>query len=370
MYDTTANQGDPPDGVNTFHMWDEARGLFYRDDRYLGTSTFWGRGNGWAMAAMAQSLRLLPAADPHRAEYAGKLKAMAASLLPLQGADGCWRASLLNASGFPAPETTGSSYFTFAIAEGIRTGLLPRATYIEPLERAWRCLAETALHADGRFGFCQPIGGSPASTDVNATNDFCVGQFLSAGSAVAQLAGEPEEVPTTALAPRAAPITNLSVVVALTSSKTGHCPEGTALISAAGWDADFNQGARGDYVYLCAATGGMPITALVAFVTPSDAQPFGDCPAGTTKVPGVDRGRNDLNTRSRNVGAMFLCYARQQGQPAVTGLFGVSGGFNGTACPAGSAAVEGAASQGGAGRAFDFDPRGVGLRLCAQRASA
>ena len=105
-------------------------------------------------------------------------------------------------------------------------------------------------------------------------------------------------------------------------------------------------------------------------MTPSDAQPFGDCPAGTAKVPGVDGGRNDLNTRSRNGGAMYLCYARQAGKPPVSGLTGVSGGINGTACPPGSAAVEGAASQGGAGHAFDFDPRGAGLRLCAERDAA
>ena len=66
------------------------------------------------------------------------------------------------------------------------------------------------------------------------------------------------------------------------------------------WDADFNQGAGGDYVHLCASrereAGRSPITEIVAFTTPSAAQPYGDCPTGMAQVTGQPGGGN-LNLR-------------------------------------------------------------------------
>ena len=191
LYNTTANAGDPPDGIRSFHMWSAVDGLFYRDDRFLGTGTFWGRGNGWAITAMARTLQVLPAGaawDAQRAEYTGKLRAMAAALAELQGDDGCWRADLKNATAFPGPEMTGSANFVNGIAFGIADGILDKATYMPVLEKGYSCLTNVALQPSGLFGYCQPIGGSPAAAAANSTSDFCVGQFLLASAAVAKLA--------------------------------------------------------------------------------------------------------------------------------------------------------------------------------------
>ena len=48
---------------------------------------------------MAQVLQTLPAADPRRATYSAMLQTMAASLAPLEGSDGFWRASLADWRG-------------------------------------------------------------------------------------------------------------------------------------------------------------------------------------------------------------------------------------------------------------------------------
>ena len=191
FYNVTANAGNPPDGINSFRMWNDSVKLFYRDDRFLGTNIFWGRGNGWAITALARSLELLPAKpsfDADRKEYSSKLAAMASTLKGIQSKDGCWRASLLNASAYPQPETTGSANFVFGIAYGINSGILPKAEFLPVVEKAWGCLANIALAADGLFGYCQPVGGSPASTSATQTSDFCVGQFLLAATQVAKLA--------------------------------------------------------------------------------------------------------------------------------------------------------------------------------------
>src|SRR5207237_10326485 len=77
-------------------LFDSSRGLWYRDCTFVGVKDangqpiFWSRGNGWVVAAMAQVLQTLPAADPRRATYSAMLQTMAASLARMQGSDGFW----------------------------------------------------------------------------------------------------------------------------------------------------------------------------------------------------------------------------------------------------------------------------------------
>ncbi len=152
-----------------------------------GAAVFWARGVGWASAAMARVLEALPSTDPTRGEYAAKLQAIAAALVPLQGTDGMWRASLLDADAFPNPETTGSACFTFALAWGVNNGILDAATYTPVVLKAWQGLTTLALQPNGFVGYCQPPNGQPAPASPTDTSDFCVGQWLLAGSQVSIL---------------------------------------------------------------------------------------------------------------------------------------------------------------------------------------
>ncbi len=111
-------------------LFDSTRGLWYRDCTFVGAKDangqpiFWSRGNGWVIAAMAQVVQTLPASDSRRAKYVSMLQTMAAALAPLQGSDGFWRSSLLDSSLFPSPETSGTALITYALAYGIKAGLL------------------------------------------------------------------------------------------------------------------------------------------------------------------------------------------------------------------------------------------------------
>lgn len=190
FYQVTALDGNPPDGINTFRMWNNTVGLFYRDDRFLGSNTFWGRGNGWAITAMVRSLQVLPAGakfDADRHEYSTKLFTMAHALKSVQSENGCWGASLMNATAFPGPETTGTANFCYALAYGVRTGILDRSSFLPAVQKAWQCLSKTALQPSGLVGYCQPCGGAPNATTAAETSDFCVGQFLLAATEVARL---------------------------------------------------------------------------------------------------------------------------------------------------------------------------------------
>jgi rhamnogalacturonyl hydrolase YesR len=173
-------------------LFSEAAGLWWRDSKYVNTTTFWSRGNGWAAMAMAKVLRALPADDPRRGEYVRVLTKMAAKLKSVQRGDGFWNVNLGNPADFPGPETTGTAMFTFAITWAINSGILPATDYRPVVERAWQGMVTKAIRADGLLGYCQATGQRPSdhqpitATDVTAVG---VGAFLLAGSQLATLVG-------------------------------------------------------------------------------------------------------------------------------------------------------------------------------------
>ena len=88
----------------------------------------------------------------------------------------------------PGRQPTGSSGFVYALAYGVNSGLLDRATFAPVAQRGWACLSRKALQPDGLFGYCQPVGGSPEhNINATSTSDFCVGLFLLAATEAANL---------------------------------------------------------------------------------------------------------------------------------------------------------------------------------------
>ena len=191
-------------------LFSSSQGLWYRDCTFItkkdskGKPIFWSRGNGWVIAAMAQVIQALPAGDPHAAKYISMLQTMAASLAPLQGSDGLWRASLEDPALYAAPETSGTALITYALAYGVKAGLLSPSTYSPIITLAWKGLSTVSLRSSGFVTDCQGPGSGPASpytksspktgatsTSSGSVDDnsppFCVGAFLLASSEVAQL---------------------------------------------------------------------------------------------------------------------------------------------------------------------------------------
>ncbi len=167
-------------------LYDKTAHLWSRDQNHRGV--FWSRGNGWAFAALAETLTALPAGAAHHSEYVTTFQDMAAALAARQRSDGFWNSDLGNAKDFGGPETSGTALFTYGIAWGIRHGLLDAARYQPVLVKAWHALSTVALHSNGLVGYVQPVGGAPAATSSGRTADFGVGAFLLAGDQVAKLA--------------------------------------------------------------------------------------------------------------------------------------------------------------------------------------
>jgi rhamnogalacturonyl hydrolase YesR len=182
------------------HLYDKQEHLYYRDDRFLtmheanGRKVFWCRGNGWVMGGLVRVLQFMPADYPDRQRYVGQFKEMAARLVDLQGEDGLWRASLLDPGSFPAPESSGSGLILYGLAWGVNQKLLTRADYEPAIRKAWQGLAR-CVDANGRLGFVQPIGTSPASLSATNTEVYGTGAFLLAGSEVYHFACPPGPEP-------------------------------------------------------------------------------------------------------------------------------------------------------------------------------
>ena len=114
----------------------QPNGLFFHapDVKY-----FWGRGNGWFAAGMAEMLRTLPANHPDRPRILAGYKLMMAALLKYQSPDGTWRELIDDPAAWP--ESSSSAMFSFALITGVKHGWLDAATYAPAARRAWIAVA-------------------------------------------------------------------------------------------------------------------------------------------------------------------------------------------------------------------------------------
>ena len=100
---------------------------------------FWGRGNGWMAAGLAEILSELPPDHPALAEIAAGYRRMMAALLRYQAEDGMWRQLIDRPEAWK--ETSGTAMFGYAMAVGVRRGLLDDPVYAAASRRAWSALA-------------------------------------------------------------------------------------------------------------------------------------------------------------------------------------------------------------------------------------
>ena len=173
-------------------LYDPQLHLYSRDASFLdkkeanGAKVFWSRGNGWVMGGLVRVLSTMPANDPARQQYVTQFQQMSQALAAIQGADGLWRPGLLNAEAYKLPEVSGSAFITYAMAWGVRNGLLDRKQYLPVVEKAWKGLL-THVYQDGRLGCIQPIGAAPGAFTPTSSYVFGVGAFLMAGSEMYEL---------------------------------------------------------------------------------------------------------------------------------------------------------------------------------------
>lgn len=173
------------------HLYDRTNHLFFRDDSYWGkqeangAKVFWGRGNGWVLAGIANILELLPEDSDFRSFYVQLFGELAARLSELQDDKGFWHASLLDPDSYPSPETSSTALITYGLAYGLNHHLLDES-YLPVVQKAWTALTST-VDQNGKVGWVQPIGADPKKVTREMTAVYGVGAFLMAGTEIMKL---------------------------------------------------------------------------------------------------------------------------------------------------------------------------------------
>lgn len=166
-------------------MLDQETGLYFRDARYVypnhksvnGKKDFWARGDGWVLAGLAKVLQDLPKDYKHYKFFVDKFQRLADIVAKTQQKDGYWTRSILDPNHAPGPETSGTAFFAYGIMWGVNNGFLAKKDYKKCIDRAWQYISETAVQADGKVGYVQPIGDRaiPGQTvDANSQANFGV----------------------------------------------------------------------------------------------------------------------------------------------------------------------------------------------------
>ena len=198
MYDmymyTKTQQGDSGLYNSEDHLWWRDKDFDPPHTSPNGEDTYWSRGNGWVLAALARVLDVMPDYAPHKEEYITTFKEMAEALIPIQREDGFWNVSLHDPDEFGGKETSGTAFFTFGLAWGVNNGLLTDSVYKNAAVKGWVGMVNDALHEDGFLGYVQgtgkqPSDGQPVTYD-KAPNfeDYGLGAFLLAGSEIYKIA--------------------------------------------------------------------------------------------------------------------------------------------------------------------------------------
>jgi len=230
----------------TDYLYDKNEHLYFRDSRFFekreanGKKVFWSRGNGWVLAGTARMLQNMPESYPDRAGYISLFRDMATKVASLQGKDGFWRSSLLDPDSVPQPESSGTGFYTYALAWGVNQGILDRATFEPAIRKGWSAITGAVL-PDGKLGWVQQVGYQPGETCWDGTEVYGVGALLLAGSELyrtALLGGSPR-VTRSIKNPKPEGRFDDAVEVSLQPEETQAVASGSKLVAVDGRSGEF-----------------------------------------------------------------------------------------------------------------------------------
>ncbi len=135
---------------------------------------YWGRGNGWMAAGMAELLSDLPPNHPQRPRILAGYQRMMAALLRTQDTNGFWHQLLDRPDAWP--ETSSTGMFTFAFITGVKNGWLDARTYAPAARKGWLALVSSLDARANMQHVCAGMGQRPTAEEYlkarQATGDF------------------------------------------------------------------------------------------------------------------------------------------------------------------------------------------------------
>lgn len=110
-------------------------GLFHHADN---VPIYWGRGNGWMAAGMAELLAYLPERNQYSNRIMTGFRQMMNTLLKYQDSSGMWHQILDDQKAWA--ETSCTGMFTFAYITGVKKGWLDATTFGPAARKGWTAL--------------------------------------------------------------------------------------------------------------------------------------------------------------------------------------------------------------------------------------
>jgi len=162
-----------------YHMWD-----WQTKER---TAGLWGRGNGWVLMSIADTMEFMDRKHPRHGELRKMALDMARGLAKTQDSDGMWHTVMDDHSTYA--ESSATSMSVYGLLKLVRLKVLP-ASFRKPALRAWSAVS-TKYVKDGL------VTGVSAGTSPQAKSDYGklkigsetwgTGAYLMAGSEVDRL---------------------------------------------------------------------------------------------------------------------------------------------------------------------------------------
>lgn len=135
-------------------LQDEATKLWYhsywvkRKHHYPKKEIYWGRGNGWVIAALPLILDYLPQEHPERNKILEIFKSTSEALLPYQRADGYWE-TVFNYVGKTYRESSATALIAAGWLHGVRSGWL-NDKFKEPAIQAFKAVVDNFKYKNGK----------------------------------------------------------------------------------------------------------------------------------------------------------------------------------------------------------------------------
>ena len=137
----------------------QPNGLFYHGEN---VPFFWGRGNGWVAAGLAELLSVLPENNEHYQSILTGYKKMMDALAGYQSDDGMWRQLIDKPEAWK--ETSSTAMFGYAITVGVKRGILPAKKFTSVYSKAWEALTG---YIDEKGQVTDVCAGTGQSQDIN-----------------------------------------------------------------------------------------------------------------------------------------------------------------------------------------------------------
>ncbi|MFN7919649.1 MAG: glycoside hydrolase family 88 protein [Bryobacteraceae bacterium] len=162
-----------------FHMWDWQTG-----ERSQGA---WGRGNGWVIMSIADTVEVLDRRDPAFGKLTAVMDKLVTGFAASQDESGMWRTVLDDPQSYE--ETSATSMTVYGILKLVRLGRLPR-TRMALAMKAWQAVNQRFVHdglVTGVSAGTVPKGSEYYRNLPASTQTWGTGAYLLAGSEVDRL---------------------------------------------------------------------------------------------------------------------------------------------------------------------------------------